>query len=119
MVLPDAVVGSSVTTKVLPALRDTTRVWTFTLSNSVTRQFGISSVSFLSSSALGLSWIFFASMDTAFTPYLEARGGSNEQGEKAILPERPEANRAGGPGYLLVSTSKYRRTWVRYSAIPP
>ena len=26
-------------------------------------------------------------MDTAFTPYLEARGGSNEQGEKAILPE--------------------------------
>src|SRR6266567_546525 len=64
MVLPLAVVGSSVTTKVLPALRDVTRVWTFGLSNSVIRQFGISSVKARSSSALGLSWILLASTVT-------------------------------------------------------
>src|SRR4051812_46025726 len=69
MVLPEAVVGSSVTTKVLPALRETTRVCTFGLSNSVILAFGISSVNARSSLAEGLSWIYFASTVTA-TPYL-------------------------------------------------
>src|SRR5436309_12082054 len=69
MVFPEAMVGSSVTTNVLPAEREVTRVWTCTLSNSVSRVFGIFSVNARSSSALGLSWIFFASTVTA-APYL-------------------------------------------------
>src|SRR5437867_7588369 len=73
MVLPEAVVGSSVTTNVLPALREVTRVWTLTLSNSVIRQFGICSVNARSSSALGLSWIFLASTGTSTAPRKVAR----------------------------------------------
>ena len=76
MVLPEAVVGSSVTTNVLPALREVTRVWTFGLSNSVIRVLGISSVNFLSSAAEGLSWIFFASTVTLL-PLLVVRGREN------------------------------------------
>jgi hypothetical protein len=46
--------GSSVTTEVLPALRETTRVWTFTFPNSVMRHCGICSVNARSSSGVGL-----------------------------------------------------------------
>src|SRR5436190_23628843 len=90
MVLPEAVVGSSVTTNVLPAEREVTRVWTFTLSNSVIRQFGISSVNARSSWALGLSWIFFASTATMATPHV-FRGATRETTqatEDRILPAR-------------------------------
>ena len=45
----------SATTYVLPAERDVTRVFTFTLSYSVTRHWGISSVNRRSSSEEGLS----------------------------------------------------------------
>src|SRR3990172_87686 len=47
----------SARTKVLPALRETTFVCTFTLPNSVTRACGISSVKRRSSSGEGLSWM--------------------------------------------------------------
>jgi hypothetical protein len=48
---------SSVTTYVLPELRETTLVWTFTLSNSVIRACGIRSVKARSSSGDGLRWV--------------------------------------------------------------
>ena len=53
MVLPLADAGSSVTTNVLPAEREVTRVCTFTLPNSVIRHSGISSVKLRSSSGEG------------------------------------------------------------------
>ena len=68
MVLPEAVDGSSVTTNVLPAEREVTRVCTFGLSNSVRRAFGICSANARSSWAVGLSWILFASTVTLTVP---------------------------------------------------
>src|SRR5437588_8691283 len=100
MVFPEAVVGSSVTTKVLPALRDVTRVCTFGLSNSVIRVFGIASVKVLSSAAEGLSWIFFASTVT-LPPLLVVSGNAKTAHGRAgaeILPGGAEANRAGLAG---------------------
>src|SRR6476620_6877727 len=75
--------GSSVTTYVDPVERDTTLVWTFTLSNSVTRQADISSVKARSSSAVGLSWIFLAFM------YLLTRAEPQVPQGGAILGPEP------------------------------
>ena len=44
------------TTCVLAALREVTRVWTFTLPNSVRRACGMASVNARSSSGVGLTW---------------------------------------------------------------
>src|SRR5439155_19577599 len=98
MVFPEAVVGSSVTTNVLPALRDVTLVWTLGLSNSVIWVFGISSVNVRSSSAEGLSWIFFAS---TVTSSLLIRSGTRNSAQGAQMfefyPEAPQGNRAPVP----------------------
>src|SRR6266540_7002717 len=98
MLWPLAVEGSSVTMYVLPALREVTRVCTFTLSNSVMRQLGISSVNALSSSGDGLSWTCFASTDTS----APVSWRDHATGGEPILPNRPVARtgRAAAGGYL-------------------
>src|SRR3990170_3877916 len=100
IVWPEVMSGSSVTMKVLPALRDVALVCTFTLPNSVIRHPGISSENARSCSGDGLSL-----MRTACT------SGSSRSGRVQILPQPLRAPR--GP-QRSVSTSKYRRTWVRY-----
>src|SRR4029453_940547 len=88
----------SATTYVLPELRDVTRVWTFTLPNSVTRLCGIAWVKPRSSSAEGLSWTVRAS---TFNGVLLRQGSSRALGHArsdSILPKarRPKA-RIDGP----------------------
>src|SRR4029453_5418644 len=88
----------SATTYVLPELRDVTRVWTFTLPNSVTRLCGIASVKPRSSSAEGLSWTVRAS---TFNGVLLRQGSSRALGHArsgSILPKarRPPALSIGG-----------------------
>jgi hypothetical protein len=53
MVLP---LEGAPTTCVLATLLDVTRVWTFTLPNSVRRACGMASVNARSSSGVGLTW---------------------------------------------------------------
>jgi hypothetical protein len=99
IVLPEAVVGSSVTTNVLPEDLDVARVWTFTLSNSVIRVLGISSVNLRSSSALGLSWIFFAwTVTLAIPPSCPegARCRGSELQSLEFYPDRPKQIGQGG-----------------------
>src|SRR6266511_2495641 len=67
MVLPLADPGSSVTTNVLPAEREVTRVCTFTLPNSVIRQWGIPSVKLRSSSGEGFWWTVRASTSNGYS----------------------------------------------------
>src|SRR6266540_3734320 len=67
MVLPLADPGSSVTTNVLPAEREVTRVCTFTLPNSVIRHWGIPSVKLRSSSGEGFWWTVRASTSNGYS----------------------------------------------------
>src|SRR5918999_5061330 len=87
IVWPELTSGSSETTYVLPALRETARVWTFTLPNSVTRAFGISSVNARSSSGEGLS-----KTRLACTAVLSGRAGDRfyRSGQVPIRTKRPD-----------------------------
>src|SRR3972149_11046260 len=77
IVLPEE---RSATTYVLPAERETTRVCTLTLSYSVTRHCGISSVKRRRSSAEGLSCTTLASTVLLETLLVRARkGGRNRR----------------------------------------
>src|SRR5918996_2826500 len=87
IVWPELTSGSSETTYVLPPLRETARVWTFTLPNSVTRAFGISSVNARSSSGEGLS-----KTRLACTAVLSGQEGDRfyRSGQGPIRTKRPD-----------------------------
>src|SRR5215211_4773387 len=97
MVLPSVIWGSSVTMNVEPDEREVTRVWTLTLSNSVIRQVGISSVKARNASGDGLSWIAFARMWSLLLGMWKGRDSSR------TLPAdgRTSAARAGRLPALL------------------
>src|SRR5215212_2057390 len=88
------------TTYVLPALRETTFVCTFTLSNSVTRAWDISCVKRRSSSGEGLSWIVRAwtvNGRSSVSPWVATLGASS--GRSARGARRADAFAHGGEPY--------------------
>src|SRR6185436_21083530 len=91
----------SPTTYVLPELREVTRVWTFTLPNSVIRHCAIASVKPRSSSADGLSWTVRASTFNGWLLRQESSRARARSERPLSYPRRdvrPPQHRAVGTG---------------------